>query len=118
MRVADDDRFSRTSSSVNPMPSGTSSSQGRNWERRPHYIHLDVASEKPDPFAAKFGDRNVLAAIDRFRKVLKDRRADPIARKEALLFLVHFVGDMHQPLHCAARNDDKGGNRVPVLYLG
>ncbi len=83
-----------------------------------HYIDLDAAEEKPDPAAEKFGDRNVLAAIDRFRKVLKDRNAGAEARKEALSFLVHFIADMHQPLHCAARNDDKGGNRVAVLYPG
>lgn len=83
-----------------------------------HYIDLDAAEEKPDPLAEKFGDRNVVAAIDRFRTVLKDRHADAVARKEALFFVVHFVADMHQPLHCAARNDDKGGNRLLVLYPG
>ena len=32
------------------------------------------------------------------------------------MFLVHFVGDLHQPLHCADDND-RGGNDVPVqLY--
>src|SRR5439155_4293295 len=42
-------------------------------------------------------------------------------RSEALKFLVHFVGDIHQPLHCAERAyqnhpRDKGGNRVEVRY--
>lgn len=31
-----------------------------------------------------------------------------------LYFLVHFVGDMHQPLHCGNRDDDRGGNLQPV----
>lgn len=37
---------------------------------------------------------------------------------EALKFLAHFVGDMHQPLHCADRNGDKGGNAVLVFFPG
>lgn len=37
-------------------------------------------------------------------------------RAEALRFVVHFVGDIHQPLHCTT-NGDRGGNCVPVEYL-
>jgi hypothetical protein len=79
-----------------------------------HYINLDVTEVNPDPNAKQFGDRNVLAAIERFRKVLKDPKIEANERKEALFFLVHFIGDMHQPLHCGSRGDDKGGNRVMV----
>ena len=37
-------------------------------------------------------------------------------RAEAIRYLVHFVGDMHQPLH-AISNADNGGNCVPVKYF-
>jgi hypothetical protein len=33
------------------------------------------------------------------------------------MFLIHFIGDMHQPLHCAD-NKDKGGNDVKVEFFG
>lgn len=33
----------------------------------------------------------------------------------ALRFLVHFIGDLHQPMH-SGRPDDKGGLRVPVRW--
>lgn len=39
-------------------------------------------------------------------------------RRDALKFLVHFVGDLHQPLHCADRDGDKGGNARLVMYPG
>src|SRR5262249_13045573 len=39
------------------------------------------------------------------------------ARTEALIFLIHLVGDAHQPLHCAD-NNDHGGNDVHVLFFG
>jgi len=46
-------------------------------------------------------------------RILSDRRAPDVARAEALRFLIHFVADVHQPLH-AEDNDDKGGNQVHV----
>src|SRR5690606_8224127 len=42
----------------------------------------------------------------------------PAARRaEALKFLIHFVGDLHQPLHCGY-GDDKGGNTYQVNVAG
>ena len=46
-----------------------------------------------------------------------DPAATPVQRREALMFLVHFVGDMHQPLHCSD-NQDKGGNDVKLDFFG
>jgi len=59
----------------------------------------------------------VIAKIEEFRKLWRDETVSPAARREALLFLVHFVGDMHQPLHCAD-NHDKGGNEVQIEFFG
>jgi hypothetical protein len=64
------------------------------------------------------GGDNVVSAIGRFRKVLAGPNAAANDRLEALKFLLHFVGDMHQPLHCAERNHDKGGNLVKVEFPG
>src|ERR1035438_7869534 len=64
-----------------------------------HYIdipidkpHLDMARDCPN------GDC-VIAKIEDFRKALNDPATAPAARREDLMFLIHFVGDMHQPLH-------------------
>ncbi|HKE12631.1 MAG TPA: S1/P1 nuclease, partial [Myxococcota bacterium] len=43
--------------------------------------------------------------------------ARPAQRAEALRFVIHFLGDVHQPLHCAT-NNDRGGNCVPVEFFG
>src|SRR5262249_40307135 len=82
-----------------------------------HYINLEVADEKPDPEKACVNDNCVLGAIAKFRKVVNDKIVPMQERREALYFVVHFVEDLHQPLHCGSRNDDKGGNRVKVSYL-
>jgi hypothetical protein len=41
---------------------------------------------------------------------------DSEKKAEALRFLIHFVGDLHQPMH-AISNNDQGGNCVPVAYF-
>ncbi|WP_416308288.1 S1/P1 nuclease [Neptunicella sp. SCSIO 80796] len=43
--------------------------------------------------------------------------ADIKKRAEALAFVIHFVGDMHQPLHVSYA-DDKGGNSYPLIFKG
>ncbi|MBW7901905.1 MAG: S1/P1 nuclease [Rhodocyclaceae bacterium] len=52
-------------------------------------------------------------------ETLRDPRASAGERAYALLWLLHLVGDAHQPLHVASRvdaagNDDAGGNRLWV----
>jgi hypothetical protein len=59
----------------------------------------------------------VIAKIEEFRSQWRNPALSQAKRREALLFLVHFVGDLHQPLHCE-NNNDKGGNEVPVEFLG
>jgi nuclease S1 len=59
----------------------------------------------------------VIAAINRQFLVLADRTRPDAERTEALKFLVHFVGDVHQPMH-GAFADDRGGNDYQVNYQG
>ncbi len=58
----------------------------------------------------------VVAKINDFSKVLTDKSAPRDQRAEALKFIVHFVGDIHQPLH--AVRDARGGNGIHVRFLG
>jgi len=78
-----------------------------------HYINIELKVKEEDYKLAP-DNNHVVGAIERFKKVLKDPKVDKDNRKEALLFLVHFLGDMHQPLHCGNREDDRGGNLQPV----
>ena len=55
--------------------------------------------------------------IKRFEAELVDPELGLAQRREALKFLVHFVGDAHQPLH-AGYADDRGGNRFQLNYRG
>ncbi|HEX6996079.1 MAG TPA: S1/P1 nuclease [Gammaproteobacteria bacterium] len=79
-----------------------------------HYMNIDDgtpidAFEPPD-------EGDVLWAIRR----QAERLAEPGAserRAEALRFLVHFIVDVHQPLH-VGRESDRGGNEIDVAYRG
>jgi hypothetical protein len=58
----------------------------------------------------------VTQAITQELSILRSPQSDPQKRAEALRFLIHFVGDLHQPLH-ATTNNDQGGNCVPVAFF-
>ena len=53
--------------------------------------------------------------FERDVKLLKDAGVPLNERIQALAFLIHFVGDLHMPLHAGDRGD-LGGNRVRAAY--
>lgn len=81
-----------------------------------HYVDIDVAV-KEEAFAPLKDKDNVVARIAYFQKVLVTATESKVNRKEALMFLVHFLGDLHQPLHCCERNKDQGGNLVKIGHF-
>jgi hypothetical protein len=105
----------------------------RNHHRETAQWHfVDIEIDNPDINAACFGRAPlssgtlasngppracVLDKINQFVAELSAPHIDPEERLVALKFLLHFVGDMHQPLH-SSDNHDKGGNAVKVIVDG
>ena len=58
----------------------------------------------------------VVSAIIKFSHILRDGNASRRERIEALKFVVHFVGDVHQPLHLGYARD-RGGNDIKVTFF-
>jgi len=58
----------------------------------------------------------VVDRIEMFQKILGDEKASRADRVEALKWLVHFVGDLHQPLH--AIDEARGGNDIKLAVFG
>lgn len=83
-----------------------------------HYVNIPVEAAGYDPARDGRKGNNVIDKVKHFSVVLADRKRPREEREEALKFLVHFVGDLHQPLHCADRNKDKGGNACMVFFPG
>ena len=95
----------------------------------PEWHFVDLELDNPDVSAACFGhppaavpaskgpaNSCVVDRISAFQSELKSLPStDPERVVVALKFILHFVGDVHQPLH-AADHDDQGGNKVMVLY--
>lgn len=81
-----------------------------------HYI--DIPRGAAHGSLAQFcgNDGCVTQAIAEQLAILKNKDADPHLRADALRYVIHFVGDLHMPLH-ASTNNDEGGNCVPLTYL-
>jgi hypothetical protein len=61
---------------------------------------------------------NVVDKLEEQAKILADKTQPKEKRAGALKWVVHLAGDLHQPLHCADRNGDRGGNTPLVFYPG
>lgn len=82
-----------------------------------HYVNLAEQGCTYDAGRDCRNDACVVEAIRAQTAILADREQSLAARRQALKFVVHFVGDVHQPLH-AGYARDKGGNTVQVHVNG
>ena len=63
--------------------------------------------------------RNDSKAKSKFQQLMKTNNVESLSgsmEATAIAFLVHFIGDIHQPMHCGKGND-RGGNNVDVLFF-
>lgn len=92
--------------------------QVRNKQTAPwHYVNIEIEEAQYEPNRHCPDRQCVVGQIERFRETLADPSINPLKRQKALKYLIHFVGDLHQPLH-AGQNHDRGGNDVKVEFLG
>jgi hypothetical protein len=82
-----------------------------------HFIDIPISKNALDMNRDCANHDCVIDKIEDFRQVVVDPTASRSERVEALKFVVHFVGDVHQPLHCE-NNNDRGGNEIRVHYAG
>lgn len=92
----------------------------------PEWHFIDYPLRPPD-FLLEADSRptnNVLFGVAECERTLANTNADPELRAVYLSFLIHLIGDMHQPLHCcslftaAYPNGDRGGNDFYVQRDG
>ncbi|GBQ12321.1 S1/P1 nuclease [Swaminathania salitolerans] len=83
-----------------------------------HYVDTDVAFSTYDKARDCADDICVTEKLPEMAHVLADRSAPEAKRLAALKWIVHLAGDLHQPLHAAERDHDKGGNAVKVSFFG
>jgi len=88
--------------------------QSKPW----HFVDIPNNAPGFDPARDCKNQSCVVAKIDLFAKQLADPKAAKGKRIEALKFVIHFVGDVHQPMHGAEDDNDQGGNLVFVTVDG
>jgi hypothetical protein len=80
-------------------------------------VNIEISTNGYDAARDCRGEDCVVAQVGKDVRILADHQLAKPVRAEALRFLIHFVGDLHQPLHCAD-NHDRGGNDVRVVIGG
>jgi hypothetical protein len=84
-----------------------------------HYLNLPLGLSYADFQTRVQGmtQENVYSALLQQEQVLGSSTSSRQEKIEALKYIVHFVGDLHQPMH-VSREEDKGGNTIQVNYDG
>lgn len=98
------------------------SGQERSYDH-PHWHYVDWPLRPPDfPEESEPQPKDdVIFGIAECEKTLNDPKATPEIKAVYLSYLIHLVGDIHQPLHCASLftdaypHGDKGGNDFYVM---
>ena len=79
-----------------------------------HYVNLPLDKEYPE--IGHDGD-NIVRIIERATAILKSPTANKEMKKFYLKYLIHLVGDIHQPMH-TGRYEDYGGSKIPLVFKG
>ncbi len=79
-----------------------------------HYVTVPEGKTYNEISAPKQGD--AVTALKQFTETLKSDAASVEEKRLALQFIVHIIGDLHQPLH-AGNGTDRGGNDVKVRFF-
>lgn len=87
------------------------------WQKQAgpyHYVTVPEGKHYHEVGAPEQGD--AYSALAMFAKQVKDQTIPLAERQTALRFIVHIIGDLHQPLH-AGNGTDKGGNDVKLEFF-
>ena len=88
------------------------------WAKPHHYVNLKPGSTDIDLARDCPAEEGcVVSAIEMHIQTLRDPSRPNVARAQALKFLGHLIGDVHQPLH-AGYGRDRGGNGIRVRFFG
>ncbi len=87
-----------------------------NWNHAKawHFLSIDDNESFNGYKHSEEGD--LITALTHFEKALTSQSTSKEKRWQALAFYIHFVGDIHQPLH-VGRRDDRGGNSISVQWF-
>ncbi|MBM1107945.1 S1/P1 nuclease [Aurantibacter crassamenti] len=79
-----------------------------------HYANIAEGKDYGDDAPNKYGD--LITAINECKRIIKDENSSKADKVFYLKMLVHFIGDLHQPMHIG-RLEDKGGNDIQLQWF-
>lgn len=82
-----------------------------------HFINVEPGLSYEEFSKEVAAKEDVYTVLQAQEVILADNNASVEKRATALKYIVHFVGDIHQPMH-VSRAEDKGGNTIQVRYDG
>ncbi len=82
-----------------------------------HFVNIPVEASNPDPDRFCPADGCIFSKLDEFAAMLRTTSGKSPERVDALKFVIHFVADLHQPLH-VGNQGDRGGNDRQVRFFG
>ncbi len=86
------------------------------WEQSKYWHYVSIDDHERFNSLERHSEGDLLSALEYFRTQLQNPELDAQQQLESLAFLIHFVADIHQPLH-VGRRDDRGGNKIRVKWL-
>ena len=89
----------------------------KNWNHAAPWHYVSINDDQTWETVKRNPDGDIIESLIRFEKVLRDPKANKQDKWQALAFYIHFVGDLHQPLH-VGYSHDRGGNDVKLKWFG
>ena len=86
-----------------------------NYISKWHYVNIPLNKKFDEIVREKDGD--IIYAINKCIEVLKSPKYNKKEKSFHLKLLVHFIGDLHQPMHLG-RKEDRGGNDIKLFWFG
>lgn len=101
-------------------PDYIKSDKSGQWDHTHIWHYVNAPSNLPKNefinYIRSIKQDNAYREIPKLMNVLKDNVSSLDQKRTSLIFLIHLMGDIHQPMH-VGREDDLGGNKVQVLWF-
>lgn len=126
-QIAEDNLSNNAANNIHHLTQGKSLAQistwaddirsNPNWRHTAPWHYISITDNESWGNVKRNPSGDILRSLLHFEKVLSDPQTAPKKKWQALAFYIHFIGDIHQPLHVGYRHD-LGGNNVKLLWFG
>jgi len=87
------------------------------WVKTKPWHFVDIPDDADYESTPHDSEGDIITAITGMVNILKSPTSSVLNKQQAFMFIVHFMGDIHQPLH-VGRPSDRGGNDIKIIFDG